>query len=321
MHRTFFGLVLALAMIVGHGPAMAWPERRVTIIVPFPAGGTTDVMARLVGQGLSELWKQPVIIENRPGAGGNVGTQTFVQGNSDPHTLLMHTSSLTVAPSVYRQPGFDVTKDLTPVVSVGTVPFLLAANPSVPAKTPAELAALLKTNNGATNYASNGAGTIVHLAFELYLKDAGGLRAQHIPFRGSAPAITELLGGRVDLMIDSVVTLLEYVRTGQLRAIAVTSKQRFPALPDVPTFAESGVKDYEASSWYGFFARADAPAAIVDQVSRDVGVVLAQQQVRERLTALGVQEHDNNRTAFAETVKQDLTRWRAVTAAIGLKPE
>ncbi len=310
-------LVMAL-LLASAGSALAWPNQRVLIVVPFPAGGTTDVLARIVGQRLAEIWGVPVIVENRGGAAGNLGTASFIRQTADGHSFLLHTSSLTVAPAVYRSPGFDVLRDLEPVTSVGSVPFLLVVNPAVPARNLPELVAHLRANPGRLSYASNGAGSIVHLAMELLLRDVGGLDVTHIPYRGSAPAVNDLLGGQTQMMVESVVTLLEHVRTQRLRAIATTGTTRIANLPDLPTVAEGGVAGYEAGSWYGLFAPKGASPATVAQLQADVARVIAMPDIRARLAALGAEGGGETSAAFGAAVAADLLRWNGVARAINL---
>ena len=322
MRKLLFRFVLSLGVLfVFAGSALAWPTQAVTIIVPFPPGGTTDVLARLVGQKMSEAWRVPVLIDNRAGAAGNLGTAAFVKSATDGHTLLLHTSSIAVAPAVYRQLNFDIAKDLQPITSVGSVPFLLVVAPTLAARSVPELVQELRRNPNKLNYASNGAGTIVHLAFEQFLKDAGGLQVTHIPYRGSAPAINDLIGGSTQMMIESVVTLLPHVQAGRLRAIAVTGRTPIAQLPNIPTVADSGVPGYEASSWYGLFGPKNMPAAVVEQIQRDVSRVLSQPAVRERMDSLGAGGGGEPVADFAKTVNQDISKWNLVARRINLTLE
>jgi tripartite-type tricarboxylate transporter receptor subunit TctC len=323
MSRIGRRAVLAMPLIGVAGAARsqavgAWPTGRVTIVVPFPPGGTTDVLARIVGAKLAEAWGVPVIVENRAGAAGNLGTAAFLRGPNDGHTFLLHTSSLAVAPAVYRNLGFDVSADLVPITSVGSVPFLLVVNPSVPARSVAELVALLRARPGQLTYASNGAGTIVHLAFEVFLREAGNLAATHVPYRGSAPALADLVGGQTQAMMESVVTLIDHVRAGRLRAVASTGPARLAQLPEVPTVAESGLPGFEAGSWYGLFAARGTPSATIAAVRSAVARAVALPEIRERMVALGAEGGGEPPAAFAATVAADLARWNGVARAINL---
>lgn len=322
MRSLFYRFALILGVLAtSTGTVWAWPTQTVTIIVPFPPGGTTDVLARLVGQKLSEAWRVPVLIDNRAGAGGNLGTAAFVKSATDGHTLLLHTSSLAVAPAVYRQLNFDIAKDLQAITSVGSVPFLFVVAPTLAARSVPELVLELRRNPNKLNYASNGAGTIVHLAFEQFLKDAGNLQATHVPYRGSAPAINDLIGGSTQMMIESVVTLLPHVQAGRLRAIAVTGRTSIAQLPNVPTIADSGVAGYEASSWYGLFGLRSMPTSIVEQIQKDVSRVLSQPAVRERMESLGAAGGGEPVADFAKTVSQDIGKWNTVARRINLTLE
>src|SRR5271166_4588940 len=269
---------IVLAVIAAGAGAQTYPTKPIRLVVPFPAGGTTDILAREVGQRLSVSLGQSVIVDNRPGAAGNIGSELVAKSAPDGYTLLMATvGTHAINPSLYARMPYDHVKDFTPVVLVAGVPNVLEVTPSLPVYTVADLIKLAKEKPGQINFASSGSGTSIHLSGELF-KTMAGVDMTHVPYKGSAAAITDLIGGQVQVMFDNLPSSLPQIKAGKLRAIAVTSAQRAPALPDVPTIAESGLPGFEATSWFGVVAPAGpapAPAAVSPAPAR-TGTLAAQ---------------------------------------------
>jgi tripartite-type tricarboxylate transporter receptor subunit TctC len=257
-----------------------YPGKPVRLVVPFPAGGTTDILARAVAQKLSEAWGQSVVVDNRPGAGGNIGSELVARAAPDGYTLLMGTvGTHAINASLYSKMPYDHVKDFAPVILVAGVPNVLVVNPSVPVNSVPELIAYLKANPGKVNFASSGSGTSIHLSGELF-KVMTGVQMTHVPYKGSAPALTDLVGGQVQLMFDNLPSSLAFIKAGKLRALAVTSAARAAALPDVPTIAESGVPGFEASSWVGVLAPTGTPPDVIARINAEVGMWLASPDAR-----------------------------------------
>src|SRR5664279_1265564 len=250
--------------------AQGYPTRPIRLVVPFPAGGTTDILARAVSQKLTEAFGQAVVVDNRPGAAGNIGSDLVAKSTPDGYTLLMGTvGTHAINPSLYAKMPYDHIKDFVPVVLVAGVPNVLEVNTSVPVHSVNDLIKLAKDKPGQINFASSGAGTSIHLSGELF-KTMAGVDMTHVPYKGSSPALTDLMGGQVQIMFDNLPSSLALIKAGKLRAIAVTSLKRSPALPDVPTISESGVPGFEASSWFGVLAPAGTPAPIVARINSEV---------------------------------------------------
>ncbi|HEX4332387.1 MAG TPA: tripartite tricarboxylate transporter substrate binding protein [Usitatibacter sp.] len=304
-----FLVVSLLALFAG--PACAqdtWPSKPVRIIVPFAAGGVADLVPRLVGQKLSEKWGQPVVVENKAGAAGNIGMGEGARAAPDGYTLVLApTGNLTVNQFLFKLP-FDTAKDLAPVTVLATSPNVLVVNPSVPAKTFGELIAYAKANPGKLNFASPGAGSGAHLAGELLNIDAG-IQAQHVPYKGLAPAVADLLGGQVQMMFAGISTVIQYVKNGKLVALAIASPKRSPQLPDVPTVAESGLPGFDVTSWYGLVTRAGTPPAIIEKVQRDAAEALRDPEVRNKLASLGLEPVGNTPAQFGEMISAESRKW------------
>jgi tripartite-type tricarboxylate transporter receptor subunit TctC len=276
-------LIAALVAVAACASAQNYPNKPIRLVVPFPAAGTTDILAREVGQRLSVTLGQPVVIDNRPGAGGNIGADIVAKSAPDGYTLLMATvGTHAINASLYSNMPYDHIKDFTPVVLVAGVPNVLEVTPSLPVKTVADLIKLAKEKPGQINFASSGNGTSIHLSGELF-KSMAGVDMTHVPYKGSAPALVDLVGGQVQVMFDNVPSSIEQIKAGKLRAVAVTSAQRSPALPDVPTIAESGLPGFEASAWFGIVAPAGTPAAVVNRINADVNQWLHTPQAEEKL--------------------------------------
>lgn len=308
--RSALGLAtFLLALFAGYSSAEeAWPSKPVRIIVPFPAGGVADLAPRVVGQKLSEKWGQPVIVENKAGAAGNIGMGEGARAAPDGYTLVLApTGNLTVNQFLFKLP-FDTAKDLAPITVLATSPNVLVVNPSVPAKTFSELIAYAKANPGKLNFASPGAGSGAHLAGEL-LNIEAGIQATHVPYKGLAPAVTDLLGGQVQMMFAGISTVIQYVKSGKLVALAIASPRRSPQLPDVPTVAESGIPGFDVTSWYGLVTRAGTPPAIIDKIQRDAAEVLRDPEVRNRFAGLGLEPGGNTPAEFEALIASESRKW------------
>jgi tripartite-type tricarboxylate transporter receptor subunit TctC len=300
--------MLALAPVVAQAQG-AFPSKALTIVVPFSAGGTTDILARVVGQYMAKNLGQPVIIDNRAGAGGNIGAQMVARAAPDGYTLLMGTvGTHAINQSLYKKLGFDPIKDFAPITRVALVPNLLVANPSQPFKSVKELIAYARANPGKVTFASSGSGTSIHLSGEMFQQMAG-VEMQHIPYKGSAPALTDLLGGQTAVMFDNMPSVIGHVRAGKLRPIAVTTPNRSPAVPDVPTIAESGVPGYSATSWFGLLAPTGTPAPVMAKLHGSILKALADPEVKKKLAEQGAEPHGEKPEQFAEFIRSETAKW------------
>ena len=294
-----------------------YPSKPVRLVVPFPPGGTTDILARAVAQKLTEQWHQQVIVDNRPGAGGNIGADLVAKSAPDGYTLLMGTiGTQAINPSLYARMPYDAQKDFAPVILVAAVPNVLEVNPSLPVHTVQELIAYAKAHPGKLNFASSGNGTSIHLSGELF-KSMTGVQMTHVPYKGSAPALADLAGGQVQLMFDNLPSSLGLIKGGKLRALAVTSTARSPALPDVPTIAESGLPGYEATAWFGVLAPAKTPPAIVDKLNAAIGAWLASPEAKEKLASQGAAAAGGTPADFARYIASETTKWAKVVKTSG----
>ena len=300
----------AVALLpLGASAQAAFPSKALTLVVPFSAGGTTDILARVVGQYMSKDLGQPVIIDNRAGAGGNIGAQLVARAAPDGYTLLMGTvGTHAINQSLYKKMAFDPIKDFAPISRVALVPNLLVANPSQPFKTVKEMIAYAKANPGKLTFASSGSGSSIHLSGEMFQQMAG-VEMQHIPYKGSAPALTDLLGGQTAIMFDNMPSAIGHVRAGKLRAIAVTTPNRSPALPNVPTIAESGVPGYSATSWFGILAPAGTPAPVIARLNASILKALADPDVKKKLAEQGAEPHGEKPEQFAEFIRSETEKW------------
>jgi tripartite-type tricarboxylate transporter receptor subunit TctC len=286
------------------------------VIVPFAPGGATDVIARVVGKRVSELLGQPVLIENKAGASGNIGAALVARATPDGYTILMGTSSHAINASLFPKLDYRLTTDLVGVSQIAAVPLLLVVHPGVPAKTPNELAAYAKANDGKVNFASGGTGTAAHLAGEQF-NTMAGVRMTHVAYKGGAPAQTDLIGGQVQAMFANLPEVLAHVQGGKLRAVALTGNNRTRELPQVPTFAESGFAQMDAKSWFGWFAPATTPAAVVEKLSSAVARAVADPAVQTRLQELGAEPVGSRSEQFQPYVVQEVERWRALVLRSG----
>ena len=316
--RALAFAIVALATTTAGAQAL-YPNKPVRIVVPFPAGGTTDILARAAAQKLSEAWNQPVIVDNRPGAAGNIGAELVAKAAPDGYTLLMGTvGTHAINASLYSKMPYDHVKDFVPVILVAGVPNVLVVNPNLPVKSMQELIDYAKANPGKLNFASSGNGTSIHLSGELF-KTMTGVKMSHVPYKGSSPALTDLIGGQVDLMFDNLPSSLPFIKAGKLRALAVTSTSRAAALPDVPTIAESGVPGFEASSWFGLLAPAGTPRNVVTKVNGDVAKWLASPDAKEKLAAQGANVAGGSPEDFAKHIQTETAKWAKVVKDSGAK--
>ena len=291
------------------------------MVVPFTPAGATDVLARLVGDALGRRLGQPVIIENRPGAGGNIGARIGAKAPPDGYTLLMAPTSIyAIAMTLYARPGYDVVRDFAPVSSVANALHVLVVNPGVRATTVKDLLALARHRPGALNVASQGIGTVSHLE-AVMLQQMAGIQMVHVPYRGSAPAVLDLLAGRVQVMFDSVASTLPYIRAEKLRPIAVPTLQRVSVLPGIPTLDESGLTGYRAESWLGILVPAGTPRPVVDRLNRDLVAILADPQMRQGLTQRGFEPQSSTPEQLAERIRADVAAWGKVVKASGATVE
>jgi len=328
MSRTFSStrrtLTLAAASALGllaltplAAQAQAFPTKAITIIVPFSAGGTTDILARVLGQFISKDLGQPVIIDNRAGAGGNIGTQLVARAAPDGHTILMGTvGTHAINQSLYPKLAFDPIKDFAPLTRVALVPNLLVANPAQPFKTVKELMAYAKANPGKVTFGSSGSGTSIHLSGELF-KQMAGVDIQHVAYKGSAPAVNDLLGNHIAIMFDNMPSAIGHVKAGKLRPLAVTTAQRSPALPDVPTVAEAGVPGYEATSWFGLLAPAKTPAPVVAKLNAAILKALADPDVKNKLLEQGAEPAGETPAQFAAFIASETVKWGKIVKQSG----
>lgn len=320
LYAALLGAVLLpFGMVQNAAWAQNYPTRPIRLIVPFPPGGTTDVVARLMAQKITDAWGQQVVVDNRPGAGGTIGTELAAKSPPDGHTLLMGSiTTHAVNPALYSKLNFDPVKDFVPVGLIVSSPQLLAVHPSVPAKSAREFIALARKSPGKLNYASAGAGTSPHLTFELF-KSVAGVDLVHVPYRGTGPAITELVGGQVQAMITGVVALMPHVKSGRLRGLAVTSARRVSALPQLPTLQEEGLAGFDVSSWFGFFAPAGTSPNIVNRLNDEIARILADPEVVKRLTDQGADPAPMKPAQFAAYVKSEMERWGKVVRETGAR--
>jgi tripartite-type tricarboxylate transporter receptor subunit TctC len=297
--------------------AQPYPSRPVRIIIPFPAGQATDTVARLVGQSLSERLGQSFVIENRTGAGGNIGTETVVRAMPDGYTLLLVGLSNAINATLYEKLNFNFIRDIAPVASIGGGPYIMVVNPSVPAKTVPEFVAYAKANSGKINMASSGSGSVSHVFGELF-KMMTGVNLVHVPYRGGY--VPDLLSGQVQVVFGTISSCIQYVMGGMLRALAVTTATRSDAVPDIPTLAEF-VPGYEASQWYGVGAPKDTPAAVIDKLNKEINAVAADPIIKARLAGLGVDPMSMTSAEFGKSIAAETEKWAKVIRAANIKAE
>jgi tripartite-type tricarboxylate transporter receptor subunit TctC len=309
------GLLLATAPLY----AQNWPARTVRIIVPYAAGGNTDYTARTVAAKVSEMWGQQVVVDNRPGGGTNIGSELAATAVPDGYTLFMGGASNAINMTLYAKPPYNTARDFAPVVWCVQGAALLAAHPSLPAKNAKELIALAKARPGQLNYGHAGLGSSNHMAGEL-LNFMAGIKIVHVPYKGNAPSITDAISGNVEMVFSGVPALVPHVKSGRLRAIAISSLERFPAVPEVPTFNESGVKGYEASNWFGLMAPIKVSKDIINKVNTDVNKALAMKDVREKFDRDGLITKGGSTEDFGRFIRAETEKYANVIKKAGIKP-
>jgi tripartite-type tricarboxylate transporter receptor subunit TctC len=299
--------------------AQTWPAKPIKWIVPFAPGGTTDILARTIGEKLTVALGQPVIVENKPGAGGGVGAEFTAKAPPDGYTIMGGTiSTHAINASLYKSLPYDPVKDFVPITLIVRLPNLLVVNPDIPAKNVAELITLLKANPGKYSFASSGNGTSQHLSGELF-KSMAGVDMQHIPYKGSPPALQDVVGGQVAMTFDNITTAWPLAKGGKLRALAVTTAKRSAVAPDVPTLSESGLAGYEVGSWQGVFAPAGTPPAVVKRLNAEIVKIINMPDVKEKLIGLGAEPVGNTSEEFAALVKTEVVKWAEVVKKSGAK--
>ncbi|RZI63733.1 MAG: tripartite tricarboxylate transporter substrate binding protein [Variovorax sp.] len=318
--RWFAAAVLSVAA-VGAVQAQGYPNKPVRLIVPYPAGGTTDIIARVAAQQLSERLKQPFVVENKAGANGAIGSVEVARAPADGYTLLMGTASTHgINSAVYKSLPYDAVKDFAPVTIVASTPNIIAVHPSVPAKNLQELLALAKAQPGKLNYGSTSLGGSPHMSAELLKMMAGvDMVMVHVPYKGAAPMLTDLMGGQVQVGFDNLPSTINFVRSGKVRAIAVTTPQRWPGAPEIPTVAESGLPGYEVSGWFGLLAPAGTPPAVLATIQQALAEAVKQPDINKQMLELGAQPVANTPDAFAKLVQADVAKWRDVVKTTGVK--
>jgi len=315
--RTILALTVSAVSITA--AAQAYPAKPVRIVVPFAPGGGSDFIARFMAQRLTEGLGKQVIVENKPGAGGVLGIEQGIKSPPDGYTLTLIASSYTVNPSIYKL-NFDPVADITPIIQMSQGPLLIVARPSLPVKSTQELIALAKSKPGQVNFASSGQGSVIHLATELF-DSMAGIKMNHIPYKGTGPALTDTIGGQTDVFFSSTATAMPHVQSGKLRAIAVTTAKRIPALPNVPTVAESGLPGYEVVLWHGLIGPKGLPRPIVERINSEVTKTLGLKQTAEQLQSDGVAPAGGTPEQFLGQIRKEIEVWRKVAASAGVKAE
>jgi tripartite-type tricarboxylate transporter receptor subunit TctC len=313
-------LATAIPLLFAAAQAQAaWPERPITLVVPYTPGGVTDALARVVAAALSERLKEPVVVDNRAGGGANIGAALVARANPDGYTLLMGSAAThAINVSLYKKLSYDPIKDFAPISLVAEVPNVLVVNPSVPVHNVKELIAYAKANPGRLNFGSSGAGGTIHLSGELF-KSMAGVQMTHVPYKGSAPAVNDLLGGQTQVMFDSSV--VPYVKAGKLRALAVTSAKRSSALPDVPTIAEAGLPGYEATAWFGILAPAGTPEPVIAKLNTEISAVLRDPAVTRWMVGQGFEAAGGTPADFATHIRKETAKWARVVKESGATAE
>jgi tripartite-type tricarboxylate transporter receptor subunit TctC len=317
IRRSLAGLLLALAASAAFAQA-AYPSRPVRIVVPYPAGGGTDLLARVVAAQLTTRWGQQVVVENRPGASGNLGLEQVAKSPADGYTLVMMPSNHSINPPLFGKLPFDPIASFTPIVAVGSSPILLAVRNELGVRNVRELLAAAKAKPGALSYASCGNGTPQHLAGELF-KGMAQVDLTHVPYKGCAPAVTDFVGGQLQVTFSTVANLSQYLKAGRVTGLAVTSSRRSPLVPELPTVAESGLPGYDVDVWFGLLGPAQLPAEVVNRINTDVNAALADPALKERLQAQFFDVLGGSPQAFGTLIRNDLQRWGKLIRDVGIK--
>lgn len=320
MRIWIFRLLAAFAVLLAADGALAqaYPSKPIRFVVPYPPGGPTDILGRAVAQALTESMGQTVVVENKPGASGMIGAEQVAKATPDGYTILVNASIHVINPSLFSKTTFDAMKDFEPVTQIATVPLILVVGQSVPANSVKELIALAKASPGKLAFASSSIGAAPHLAGEL-LKRMAGIDIVHVPYKGSGPATSDLIGGHVTMMIDSMPSSIAHVKAGKLKVLGVSTAKRVPALPDVPTIAESGLPGFDIATWYGVWAPAKTPKEIVSKVSTEIAKGLKRADMKERLAGLGAEGVGSTPAEFAAYCESEFQRWAKVVKDSGAK--
>jgi tripartite-type tricarboxylate transporter receptor subunit TctC len=312
---------VSLAGVSGDAQAQAFPNRTITLVIPFAPGGSTSIVGRVIADKMSQLLGESIVVDNRPGAGGTVGTKVVAKSEPDGYTLLLgYTGTLAIGPALYKSAGYDPRKDFAPIGMIGNAPNSLVVHPSFPAKTVAELIAYAKANPGKVNFGSAGVGTVSHIAGEYFARVAG-IKLVHIPYKGTAPALTDLLGGHIPMAFAPIPASHANVSAGLLRALAVTSTSRSSLLPDVPTISESGLPGFDVSLYYGLVAPAGTPRPVIDKLNRELRAALASDEVKKQLSQDGTEITPGTPEDYADFIDKDEKKWSQLLRASGVEQE
>lgn len=320
MDRRRFSATLLASLCATPFAARAqagYPNRPLRLVVPYPAGGSTDMLGRLIATKLGDALGQRIVAENRPGANGNIGTEAVVRSPADGYTILIGGAANTINQTLYRNLSFDITKDLVPFAMVGIVPNIMVVPTSLPVKTPQEFIAWAKANGPSVNYASSGNGATTHMSAELF-KLVTGVQMTHVPYKGSAPALTDLIAGRTQVMFDNIASALQQVKAGQLRALALTGPERSAAIPELPTLKELGIP-VETTSWFGLFVPAGTPPDIVERLNQETRRIVVQPELKAQLTQLGAESRDWSVQQLADYTRAEVEKWAKVIQVSGAK--
>ena len=310
--------LMAAPLVSAQSAAQSFPTKPIRFVVPFPPGGGNDILARALAPKMSEILGQQVVVDNRAGAGGNIGADFVAKSPPDGYNIVIASNQVTMNPWIYSKLPFDIAKDFSPIAQIASVPMLLAINPEVPAKNLQEFIALAKAKPGSLNYSTPGLGTPQHIAFEVFNFDAG-VKVTHVPYKGTSPSIVDLIGGQVQATIGTMASLEQHVKTGKVRAIAVSTPQRSPTMPDVPTIEEGGLKGYNVPLWYSVLAPANTPKEIVAKISASIRDALQDPQTKAQLAKQGFVESYLDPAQMTALIKQDLSYWQKAINNIGLK--
>lgn len=314
-------LALGVALQAGAQGVASYPNKPIHLIVPSPPGDGADIMSRAIGAKLQAAWGQPVVVENRTGAGGRIGTEAAAKAPADGYTLIMgNPGSHGINGAIYKDLPYDIERDFVAVTEVMSIPNVLVINPSLPVKSVAELIALFKKNPGKYNYASGGNGSSAHLSGELF-KSLAGVDVVHVPYKGATPALTDVMAGNAAMFIGNLPTAMPLIKSGRLRALAVTTMQRSPLLPDLPTLVESGVKGYDTAGWLGLFAPAGTPKDVVAKLRDEIVAIMRDPEIRSLIAGQGGEPVGNTSEQFAQVVSADLAKWRHIVQVASIKVE
>ncbi len=319
LRRSLLGLATGLAVCAPMGQALAqtYPSKPITLVIPFPPGGPTDLVARVLAKKLGEQMGQSVVVDNKPGANGNIGAMAVVKAPADGHTVLYNTSSITLSPALYKSLSYDVQRDLAPVALTAVVPLALVVNPAVPANNVKDFVAYAKANPGKLSYGSAGNGNVTHLAAYQFVQSQG-LDAIHVPYRGSAPADVDLAGGQIQFMTDTINSVQGFIRDGRMRLLAVTTAKRIALFPEAPTLGETVMPGFEAGAWQGVMVPAGTPAPVVQRLNSEILKALKSPEVLEKLAQQGAEALGSSPEEYGAYVKKELARWASVVKATGI---